>query len=130
MFIASILRPRTIVAVALALIMGSVAYGFAASNTVPDTNAGDGTSTVSGYTVTNVTYLLETADPTMLDTVTFTLTPDNGGVTAGTVKVQLVSGGTWYDADNGGAGDVWTVDPTAGSLTVTSVDTLHIVAHD
>jgi hypothetical protein len=129
MFISSILRPRTIVAVALALIMGSAAYGFAAANTISATNAGAGASTVSGYTVSAVTYLLETSDPTMLDKVTFTLTPDASGAVPTTVKVQLVSGGTWYDATHG-TGNVWSYDPAAGAMTVTSVDALNIVAHD
>lgn len=130
MSIVTFFRPRTIAAVALALIIGSTAYGFAASNTVPNTNAGDGSGTISGYTASNVVYVLETADPTKLDTVTFTLTPQNSGTTPTTVKVQLVSGGTWYDADNGGSGNDWTVDPTAGSLNVSAVNTLHVVAHD
>jgi hypothetical protein len=125
--ITSILRVRFIAAAALALVMATAAYGFAASNTVPATNAGEGSGTVSGYTASNVVYVLETADPTKLDTVTFTLT---GATTAGTVKVQLVSGGTWYTAANGGSGDDWTVDPSAGSLNVNAVNTLHIVAHD
>lgn len=30
------------------------AYAFAAANTVPDTKAGDGSGTVSGYNVTSV----------------------------------------------------------------------------
>ena len=121
---------RFIAAAALALVIATAAYGFAAANTVPDTNAGDGSGTISGYTASSVVYVLETADPTKLDTVTFTLTPDSGGATAGTVKVQLVASGTWYTASNGGSGNDWTVDPTAGSLAVSSVDTLHIVAHD
>ena len=127
MFIASFLRVRFIIAVALSLLMASAAYGFAAGNTVPNTNAGEGSGTVSGYTASNVTYVLESADPTMLDKVTFAL---SGAATAGTVKVQLVTGGAWYDASNGGTGNNWTVDPTAGSLTVNSINTLHIVAHD
>jgi hypothetical protein len=121
--ILSILRPRTIVAVALALIVGSSAYGFAAANTVPDSKAGDGTSTVSGYSVSAITYVLETTDSSMIDTVTFTL-----DAAASQVQVQLVSGGTWYAADNGGSGNVWTVDPAAGAVTATSVNALRIVA--
>jgi hypothetical protein len=121
--ILSILRPRTIVAVGLALIVGSSAYGFAASNTVPTSKAGDGAGAVSGYTASAITYVLEATDSSMIDTVTFTL-----DAAASQVEVQLVSGGTWYTADNGGSGNVWTVDPAAGSVTATSVNTLRVVA--
>ncbi|MBX0327662.1 hypothetical protein K2Z83_08225 [Oscillochloris sp. ZM17-4] len=133
MNISSILRPRTIVAVALALIMSSVAYGFAASNSIGDTNAGDGDGDISGYTVlaTDVAYGLNATNPDKLDTVTFTLTPDNAGVTPSLVKVQLLSGGDWYTASNGGTGDVWTIgDPTALDVAVSTVTTLRIVARD
>jgi len=128
--IASILRPRVLVAFALALILSVSAYGFAAANTIDTTNAGDGVGAVSGYTVvdSDVVYLLET-DPTYLNSVTFTLTPDAGGATPSVVKVQLVPAGTWYDATNSG-GDVWVVNPAAGALTTASVTTLRIVAHD
>jgi len=113
----------------MAMLIATAAYGFAAANTVPATNAGDGSGAVSGYAASNVVYVLESADPTKLDSVTFTLTPQNGGATPGTVKVQLINGGTWYTASNT-TGNDWIVDPAAGSLSVSAVDTLHIVAHD
>jgi hypothetical protein len=128
-FIPPILRAQSLIALAMAMLIATAAYGFAAANTVPATNAGDGSGAVSGYSVSNVVYVLESADPTKLDNVTFTLTPQSGGATAGTVKVQLVNGGTWYTASNV-SNDSWIVDPAAGALSVSAVDTLHIVAHD
>ncbi|WP_129628342.1 hypothetical protein [Candidatus Oscillochloris fontis] len=121
MSITSILRPRTIFAFVLALIMGSVAYGFAAENTIPESRAGDKDTVVSGYVVTNVAYILNT-DPTKLDTVTFTL-----DAAAGTVKVQLIDGGSWYDAAVV-TGNNWEVDLSAAPLNVIDIDTLQIVA--
>ncbi|MDZ4717851.1 MAG: hypothetical protein SH847_05230 [Roseiflexaceae bacterium] len=129
MNISSILRPRTLVMAAMVLILSVSAYGFAAANTVPATNAGDGAGTISGYTASSVVYLLETADPTKLDKVTFTLTPDATGAVPSVVKVQLAAAGTWYTASNVSGND-WVVDPAAGALTTASVTTLHIVAHD
>lgn len=123
MNILSILRPRTIAAVALALVVGSSAYGFAAANTVPTSKAGDGAGAISGYSASSITYVLETSDPSKIDTVTFTL-----DAAASQVQVQLVTGGAWYEADNGGTGNVWTVNPGAGTVTADDVDTLRIVA--
>jgi hypothetical protein len=78
------------VVLAVFVLTGAV-YAFAASNVVPSSKAGDGSGTITGYTVTAVTYVLN-ADPTKLDTVKFTL-----DTVATTVKVRLVSGSaTWY----------------------------------
>jgi hypothetical protein len=130
MFIASLLRPRIIAAIAAAMIFASAAYGFAASNTIDDHNAGDGTGDVSGYDVSGITYNLDAADPTELDTVVFTLTPTNGTADAAVVKVQLVeSTGEWYDADNGESGNTWTVT-LPDDFALESVDQLRVVAHD
>lgn len=129
MFISSILRVRTIVAIAAALIVAVTAYGFAASNSVPATNAGDGQSTISGYTVSNVTYTLNSTNPDQLDSVSMSITADNGGTAPTTVKVQLVNGGTWYAAA-AGTGNTWSVDLSAANVTAASVNNLRVVAAD
>lgn len=124
MNILTFLRPRNIVGGALALVIASSAYGFAAANTVPGSKAGDGVGAISGYTASSVVYVLETADPSKIDTVTFTL-----DAAASVVQVQLQTGGTWYEADNGGSGNVWTVNPAAGTVDAEDVDNLRVVAH-
>jgi hypothetical protein len=114
------------------MILSVSVYGFAAANTMPaGSNAGAGASTVSGYTVSAVTYVLETADPTMLDKVTFSLVPDAGGAVPTVVKLQLDStNSTWLNATRVGVSNIWEYDPAAGLLTVDEVDSLNIVAHD
>ena len=46
MFRSRFLRLRFFAVFALALVLAAVAYGFAASNTVPATNAGDGSAAI------------------------------------------------------------------------------------
>jgi len=102
-------------------ILAATAYAFAASNTVPNTKAGDGQGTVSGYTVTSVAYTLNATDPSTLDAVTFDV-----GAAAVQVKVQLVATtGTWYACVKG-TGTTWSCDTTG--LTVSSIDQLRVVA--
>jgi len=109
-----------VVALFIAILAGT-AYAFAASNTVPDTKAGDGQGTVSGYTITAVAYTLNATDPSSLDKVTFDV-----GAAAVTVKAQLVATtGTWY-ACTKGTGTTWSCDTTG--LTVSSIDQLRVVA--
>jgi len=80
----------------IALLLAVGVYAFAASNTVPGTEAGSGSGAISGYTVSSVAYGLNATTPTNIDSVTFTISPTS----AGTVKIQLASGGSWYSCTN------------------------------
>jgi hypothetical protein len=105
----------------LAVAVMAAAYGFAATNTVPDTRAGDGSGTINGYTVSNVVYTLNASNPQQLDRVEFDL-----DAAAGTVKVRLVSpSGTWYNCTST-AGNHWSCN-TSG-LSVASANQLTVVA--
>jgi hypothetical protein len=105
------------------LIVSVAAYAFAAANTVPATKAGSGAGVISGYTVSNIVYNLNLADPTVLDSVDFTLS-----AAAGTVKIKLVAAGsTWYDCSVV-TGNNFTCDTTATSLSLSTIDELTVVA--
>lgn len=106
---------------AVAVVAGG-SYAFTASNTVPTTQAGQGSGTVSGYTVTSVAYGLNASTPTNIDTVSFTISP----ASATTVKAQLASGGTWYACTNT-TGSV-SCATTSPQLTVATAATLNVVA--
>lgn len=81
-------------AIAVAVIGGGV-YAFTASNTVPNTNAGAGTGTVSGYVVTNLHYNLNATTPANVDSLTFTISPVVPSTSTGKVVIAaaLSSGG-------------------------------------
>jgi hypothetical protein len=111
------------VAALLAGIVASSAYAFTASNTVPGTSAGSGQGTISGYTASAVSYSLNTTNPQNIDAVTFTLDK-----TATTVKVQLVSAGTWYSCTNT-SGNNWSCNTTVGTqATAATANQLTVVA--
>ncbi len=115
--------PITLVVAAIALFaVGSAA--FTAANTTPGSSAGDDTAgVISGFTISGITYTLDTTDPTNIDTVAFTAqaahagpwpaalgtklgrftttathwfvcTDDAGGVAAGTYVVTCTTDGT------------------------------------
>lgn len=110
-----------VAAIAAALAM----VAFAATNTVPATRAGNGSGQISGYTISNVTYNLDSTNPENLASVEFDL-----DAAAKTVKVRLQSsGGNWYsctDADGNGPGNHWTCS-TSGQQ-VQPMDELRVVA--
>ena len=114
-------RNRYLLAAAVAAVVAPASYAFTASNTVPATNAGSGSGTISGYTVSNVSYTLNAANPQNVDQVAFTIAP-----TTGTVKAQLVSGGAWYACTNT-AGSV-TCATTSPQATAAAVNQLTVVA--
>jgi len=111
------------IVVALALILSVTTYAFAATNTVPATNAGDGSETISGYTVTDVTYTLDGTDPSTITAVAFTITPDAGGANAESVSVRLETAGTWATCSVTGTAATCTVNVPA-----LDADNLQVVA--
>jgi len=104
------------------VVVAGGSYAFTASNTVPTTQAGQGTGTVSGYTVSSVAYTLNGTNPGNIDAVTFTISP----ASATTVKAQLASGGTWYSCTNS-SGSV-SCATTSPQMTVATAATLNVVA--
>ena len=103
------------------VVLAASAYAFAASNTVPATQAGSGSGTISGYTVSNIAYNLNSSDPSQLDSVDFTLS-----AAAVNVSIKLVAAGSiWYDCTVV-TGNDWTCDTTGAS--VSAMDQLTVVA--
>ncbi len=70
-------------AVVVALLSFLLLFAFAASNTVPNSRAGDGEGQVTGYTVSNISYVLDTNNPSDLIGVKFTLDAQATSVYAG-----------------------------------------------
>ena len=115
-------RTRAAVVAVIALLLAFGVYAFAASNTVPGTEAGSGSGAISGYTVSSVAYGLNATTPTNIDSVTFTISPTS----AGTVKIQLASGGSWYSCTNT-SGSV-SCNMTSPQATVAETTQLTVVA--
>ena len=97
-----LLRPRTLIAVLVVLLVMIAAYAYAAANVVPETGAGDGENAISGYTITNVQYTLDPTNPTLISAVSFTIDPTAGADPVREVKVKLVDTGAWFDCTAAG----------------------------
>jgi hypothetical protein len=102
-------------------LIASTTYAFAAENTTLPTTAGEGTSAVSGYEVTNISYSLNAGDPTRVDSVSFSLNAN-----AGTVRIKLNdSGSTWYNC-TALSGNDWACNAAGAALA--SIGQLRVVA--
>jgi hypothetical protein len=112
-------RRAVIAAGALVAVLSVSGYAFTASNTVPNASLGQGSNTISGYTVSAVAYNLNATTPTNLDSVSFTISP----AAATSVKVQLVAAGSWYTCTNtAGSVSCPTISPQATAATATALN--------
>ena len=122
-----------------ALVVGSLlvmtvavgAYAFTASTTIPATTAGAGTGAVSGYTVTNLHYSLNTTTPANIDALTFTISPVVPSAGAGKVVIAaaLSSGGpTNYTCTTDVTGATATCATTTPQLTAALLTGVTVIA--
>ncbi len=109
---------RVLLVTLLLFILAGASYAFAASNTVPASFAGDGSSTISGYTVTNVHYVLAD-NPANIGSVTFTLSSP-----ASDVRISL--DGTNFVTCANSSGSDWSCSVTG--ITVLSAANLRVIA--
>ena len=113
---------RVLGAVVVAVVMATGAYAFTATNTVPNSSAGSGNGTISGYTVSAVAYQLNATTPSNIDTMTFTLSAN-----ATTVKAKVVSGSTTY-TNCSVAGGVNATCDFSPDIDITTADQLSVIA--
>ena len=122
---------RAIVALVAAGAIAGGAYAFTASNTVPNSTAGAGSGTVSGYTVSNLHYGLNATSPANIDTLTFTVSPVIPSTSTGKVIVSalLSTGGpNNYTCTTNTAGDTVTCATTSPQLTADKLTSVTVVA--
>lgn len=130
------LMRRGVSVLLLPMVLATGAYGLTASNTVPDTDAGDGTqAAVTGYTISVIDYNMNATTPSNLDSVDFVIDADDGTYEEPEVKVKLDADGAWYsctaqnDIPAGGGDETFLCNTTVGTqLTVANVDQFQVVA--
>ena len=115
-------RRRTALIVAAAAALAFAAYAFTASNTVPGSSAGDGSGAISGYTVSNIAYTLDSTNAANIESVSFTLS-----AAAGTVKAKLVAASSTYTDCSNTGGNNWSCD-VEPDPSVLSADELRVIA--
>jgi archaellin len=104
---------------AIAVCVAVAGYAFTASNTVPNASLGQGANVISGYAISGIGYNQNATNPGNIDSVAFTITP----AAAGTVTVQLASGGVWYSCTNtAGSVSCATTSPQATASLATSLN--------
>ena len=138
MFVPAILRTRAIAAAAVALVLATAAYGFAAANAVDPSSAGSGEGAISGYVTKNIEYTMDAGDPSVIATVTFDVFKEDGttAATPADVHVQFLDGADamvtngLYDSCTAGTPPSWSCATTGTKVNADSVEQLRVIAHD
>lgn len=108
----------------VAAIVAAAVFAFTASNTVPESKAGEGAGAITGYVVDSIHYTLNAADPSKVDSVSFNL--DSAPVAGGVIRVRLnPGGGSWYNCTN--VGVAVTCVTTAPQATTSTSTQLSVV---
>jgi hypothetical protein len=116
---------RAVAVLVLVLVLATATYAFAAANTVPNSLAGDGSGTISGFTISNIHYTLNGANPAGdVSTVSFTLSP---AVPAGGAVYVKFNVGAAVACTLNVAGDTATCTPPAGA-TPLAITSLQVIA--
>ena len=118
----------TWVALIAVVIAAVAAFGFAAANTVPDTSAGDGEGTISGYTISNISWQLDAGHPGEFVGLSMTVTPKNGAPNAGTVLVSLNETSPAVSCTGSSASTAWTCNLAGHGVTVEQATSLRVTA--
>ncbi len=125
-------RKQTIIfGIVVALGIAGGASAFTASNTVPASTAGAGAGAVSGYTVTNMHYSLNTTTPANIDSLTFTINPVVPSTSSGKVVIAaalITVGPTNYTCSTDSAGASVTCPTTSPQLTAALLTGVTVVA--
>lgn len=91
----------------LLTLLAIVSYAFAAANVVPENGLGDGSGTISGYTITNVVWTPLASNPSTVDKVAMDVAPTAGAGAATKVRITVNGGVTWINC-TGPVGSTWT----------------------
>lgn len=108
---------RLAVPLSAAAVLGTAGFAYMASNTVPETHAGAGQGTISGYAVSNVhyKYVENDGNPNLnyIKSVTFTLDHSANQVSAQIKPNQA----TWVPYDSCTSADhyTWTCENSTGA---------------
>jgi hypothetical protein len=122
MIIRNLRSGRRLAVLAVFAIVAVSALGFAATNTVPGSKAGDGTGAITGYTVSGIHYVFDANNPAEIDEVHFTLD-------AAATTVRAAVDGTNSSSCTNPSGNDWECT-MPGGVTVSGATQLRVVAAD
>ncbi len=92
-------KPKSIILLLVLAIIGAIVYGITASNTVPESGAGEGSGIISGYVIENITYNPLHDDPTKLKSILFDAYPIGSNQPVSSVFISVDDGISWTSCE-------------------------------
>ena len=113
-------------AVAIGSSLAAVTFALTASATVPATDAGQGSNSITSYTLSNIVYTPNAASPKNIDSITFTLSPSTP--VPSSLRARLSSSGTYVTCTNTAGTNNWSC-PASGAFSADAATaTVDVVA--
>jgi hypothetical protein len=121
-------RPLALLYLALVLVVGSIAYGYASSSVLDPTPGGGGASAISGFDVENISHRLSPANPTQIASVQLEVTSGASTSPAGSVYIK-VDDGAGFTRCEPTTGNTWNCTFAPGNQpSVASISSLQVIA--
>ncbi len=121
-------QPKTLALILILVVLAAIVYGYAASNSVPESGAGEGSGTISGYLISSIHYSLLNSDPTKVNMLSMQIAPDGNAGVPSQVRISVDDGTTWITCSSPATPN-WECLFSAGSEpAVLNMHTLQVVA--
>ncbi|MBN2502075.1 MAG: hypothetical protein JXB38_14930 [Anaerolineales bacterium] len=128
--ISGLLRPLALLYLALVLVVGSIAYGYASTTVLDPSTGGDGVQAISGFNVENISHKLSPADPTQITSIQFEVTSSASTSPAGSVYIKVNDDANFTKCEPT-TGNTWSCDFTTGSQpSVGAISNLRVIASE
>jgi len=113
--------------VILTLFLIVFAYSYTKANVIRESDPADESSSISGYTITNIEYTLLPRDPTKARSITLNVDPADGTDESVDARITVDNGDTWITCTFQ-AGDKWVCNfPTFHEPNIASISNVRLV---
>jgi hypothetical protein len=124
----TLFRPLALLYLAMVLVLGSIAYGYASSAVLDPSMAGEGQQAISGFNVQNINHLLSPADPAKIAAVQFEI--NSSDAAAGNVYVAVNENAKLTSCEHT-SGYTWVCEFMPGNQpTVAEISSLRVIASE
>ena len=125
-----LLRPLALLYLALVLVVGSVAYGYASTSVLDPSAGGDGTQAISGFNVKNISHKLSPTNPTQIASIQLEITSSASTSPARSVFIKVDDAANFTKCEPT-TGDTWNCAFVPGNEpSVAGISNLRVIASE
>ena len=123
-------RPLALLYLAVVLVVGSIAYGYASTSVLNPSTGGDGTQAISGFTIGNISHKLSSTNPTQITSIQFEITSKASTAPAGSVYIKVNEDANFTKCEPT-TGNTWNCEFASGNEPcVALISNLRVIASE